>query len=503
MSTTRVVRSSRAESVSEPGLMAVAEHLLDALSAERVHCAVLDSDGRLRFRAVAPLGERLPKPVAVLDYPALQVAMEAEDPTTIAEPLAGPLGCTACVVVPLRHEGIAVGAILVSDPPVPAEITSGLLRTPVALASAHCAALLDIERLRRRETVADAWRGVFEMVIELSSDAVRIIDFDGRVLAWNTASERLYGWTAQEVIGTVLPVVPTRSRAKALGDIRMRAQADDVIRKEAVAVRKDGSLVNTQLTIIPVPDGAGNDIASVNIVNELGVDTRFERMREEFVSRVSSMLKDPLTAIVGMAQLLTRAEIADDRQRRTQLARGIDQRARQVAALVDDFELVAAMREGGFKLDLQPLDLVSVTADAIRACEDDATGHTFVLEVDSRLPALRADHHRLRQALAHLLGNAVVRAPEGGTVWVSVASAGHEAVIRVVDKGQAASAEDMARAFERFHSAEHTPGGVPAGLGLLVVRSIAEAHGGAARVESDPAGGASFSIHLPWPKVVE
>jgi PAS domain S-box-containing protein len=499
---TRVVKAASVARETESGLAAIAEHLLAAFPAERVYCAVLESDQRLCFRAVAPSEERLPRPVAVLAYPALQVAMDAEDPTTIREPLAGPLGCAACVVVPLRHHGVVVGAVVVPDPPARVDSAVERLAALLRLASAHVAALVEIEGLRHDRLVADTWRGVFEAVIEASTDAVRIVDFDGRVLAWNAASERLYGWTADEVVGTVLPVVPPKSRQKVIEDIRRSAHADHVIELDAVAVRKDGSLVNTHLMIVPVPDGAGNDVASVNLVREVGTDTRFERMRDEFASRVSSMLKDPLTAVVGMAQLLGRAEIADDRQRRTQLARGIDLRARQMAALVDDFMLVTAMRDGTLELDAQSLDLVGVAAEAIRVCEDDATGHTFVLEVDSRLPRVRADHQRIRQALAHLLENAVARMPDGGTVWVSVASAEDEAVIRIVDTGPSASAEELNGAFYRFHNAEDTSHDGPPGLGLLVVRAIAEAHGGTARVEDGPSGGVAFSIRLPWPKVV-
>jgi two-component system OmpR family sensor kinase len=222
------------------------------------------------------------------------------------------------------------------------------------------------------------------------------------------------------------------------------------------------------------------------------------RMRG-FVADVSHELRTPLFGIKGFSELYrmggTEAGPA--------LAR-IESESGRLARLVEDLLLLAALDEAdGPGLDLTPMDLRTLAADARHdfAALDPSRPITFT--GPSGGPAASApvlgDEARLRQVVSNLVGNAVTHTPAGTPVRIGVGTDDAEAVLVIEDEGAGLSAEETARVFDRFYRADgsraRTTGG--AGLGLAIVRSIVTAHGGRVEVRSSPGQGASFQIRLP------
>jgi two-component system OmpR family sensor kinase len=224
--------------------------------------------------------------------------------------------------------------------------------------------------------------------------------------------------------------------------------------------------------------------------------TASEARLRRFVGDASHELRTPLTSIRGYAELFRRgANTRPDDLAKTM--RRIEEAAARMGVLVDDLLLLARLDQGR-PLEHSPVDLTHLVAAAVddvrvlspeRAVTYDAPGPDVV----------NGDEFRLRQVLANLLENARTHTPPSTPVEVHVTQTAENAIVEVRDHGPGMSAEDAARAFERFWRSDpsRTRSSGGAGLGLAIVAAIVEAHGGRADVETAPGEGATFRITIP------
>ncbi|TDE32511.1 HAMP domain-containing histidine kinase [Nonomuraea mesophila] len=222
------------------------------------------------------------------------------------------------------------------------------------------------------------------------------------------------------------------------------------------------------------------------------------RMRR-FVADVSHELRTPLFGIKGFSELYRMGGTAAE----PALAR-IESESGRLARLVEDLLLLAGLDEDdGPALDLTPMDLRTLAADARHdfAALDPSRPIAFTGPdggAAASAPVL-GDEARLRQVVSNLVGNAVTHTPRGTPVRVGVGTEGSEAVLVISDEGPGLAAEEVERVFDRFYRADgsraRATGG--AGLGLAIVRSIVTAHGGRVEVRSAPGEGAAFHVRLP------
>src|SRR5215472_14198418 len=268
-----------------------------------------------------------------------------------------------------------------------------------------------------------------------------------------------------------------KSRAIAAGDLSQRLQPDD----PRTEVGQLGGALNAMLAEIERA-----------FAERLSAEERLRR----FVADASHELRTPVTSIRGYAELFRRgasgrpADLAN-------VMRRIEQEGGRMGELVEELLLLARLDQG-LTLERQPVDLsavVDAAADAARAADPERP-----VEVESRnaLVVLGAES-RLRQVVDNLLTNARVHTPAGTPIHVRAAAEDEEVVLEVTDAGPGVPAEDVDRIFERFYrtdrSRSRSQGGV--GLGLAIVRSVVEAHGGAVGYRARPGGGSIFRVALP------
>ncbi len=220
-----------------------------------------------------------------------------------------------------------------------------------------------------------------------------------------------------------------------------------------------------------------------------------ERLRQ-FVGDASHELQTPLTSVRGYAELFRRGAA----QRPDDLAttmRRIEAEATRMGVLVDDLLLLARLDQGR-PMDSQPVDLTALVADLVADARVVEPDRPIEEEAEGRV-TVRGDDVRLRQVVGNLLSNARAHTPPGAPVVVRTLVRDGEAVIEVSDRGPGLVPEHAARVFERFFRADpsraRASGG--SGLGLSIVSSIAEAHGGRAEVDAVPGDGATFRVVLP------
>ena len=226
------------------------------------------------------------------------------------------------------------------------------------------------------------------------------------------------------------------------------------------------------------------------------------RLKDEFLATVSHELRAPLTAMLGWVMLIRSESL--DKESKERAMETVERNARAQKKLVDDLLDVSTIGAGNFSLDIEPTDLASVIESAVESVrpEAEAKGVRLQRDLDQSIHRFEVDPNRFQQVIWNLVQNAVKFTPAGGAVDVRLRFINGQAEIEVIDTGVGIAPEFLPFVFDRFRQADggitRKHGGL--GLGLSIVQSLVEMHGGMVGVESAGEGqGSTFKITLPPP----
>jgi signal transduction histidine kinase len=230
------------------------------------------------------------------------------------------------------------------------------------------------------------------------------------------------------------------------------------------------------------------------------------QMKDEVLATLSHELRTPLNAIVGWVHLLRAGRLDEVTARRA--LETIDRNARIQAQLIADMLDTSRIMSGTLHVQMRSVEPLSILEAALATVQlaAEAKAIRLRLAVDPLAGPVLGDADRLQQVVWNLLANAIKFTPAGGHVEVALAREGKDAVLRITDDGVGIAPEFLPFIFDRFRQADPSPtrpfGGL--GLGLAIVRHLAEAHGGAVTAESaGPGHGATFTFRLPLSDVAE
>ena len=223
------------------------------------------------------------------------------------------------------------------------------------------------------------------------------------------------------------------------------------------------------------------------------------RLKDEFLAAVSHELRTPLNAVLGWAQMLRRGVLSETQQ--AGALETIERNARLQSQLIEDLLDVSRIVSGKLRLDLEPVNLCDVIEQAVASVQPaaDKAAVTVLVDVDDQ-PTVIGDSARLQQIIWNLLSNGVKFTPAGGQVLLTSRQDGDAVVVRVIDTGAGIAPDFIEQVFDRFRqaSAGSARQRTGLGLGLAIVRSLAELHGGSIEAHSAGLGqGATFTLRLP------
>src|SRR6516164_8419872 len=373
-------------------------------------------------------------------------------------------------------------------------------------------------------------------IVDNSEDAIIGKDLNSIITSWNKGAERIFGYSAEEMVGTsitrLIPLEHKREEEEILSRIKRGERYEHF---DTIRVTKDGRQVHVSLTISPIKDVNGYVVGPSKIARDIterklaekaleearkitdAVNAERQRLleservarseaeranctKDEFLATLSHELRTPLNAVLGWATIL-RAGIP----RTQELAEGleaIERNARAQVQIIDDLLDVSRIISGRVQLDVQRIDLPTIVTEAIDTVRGTASAKGVRIEtvIDPLNAPFCGDSNRLRQVFWNLLSNAIKFTPKGGRIQVLLKRVESSAQISIIDTGEGISSEFLPYVFNRFEQADASTvrrhGGL--GLGLAIVKHLVELHGGEIRAKSDGVGkGASFIVSLP------
>ena len=226
---------------------------------------------------------------------------------------------------------------------------------------------------------------------------------------------------------------------------------------------------------------------------------RENRMKDQFLAMISHELRNPLNAIIGWTELLTKFDFDEERVRRAMAT--IQRNAETQKRLVDDLIDLSTLVTGKFRLQMGLVDIMAVARAAVENAQPAAAHKGIDLESElEEVEPVPGDAARIGQIVSNLVANSLKFVPAGGKITVRARRAGEHAEIEVADNGIGIAAEDLPRVFERFWQGDRPPTTSSAGLGLglAIAHQLARLHGGELRAASAGKNqGATFTLRLP------
>jgi two-component system, OmpR family, sensor histidine kinase VicK len=355
----------------------------------------------------------------------------------------------------------------------------------------------EIGARRRAETAA----AILAAIVQSSDDAIISKDLKGTVTSWNAAAERLYGYSAEDMIGnSILQVIPPALHAEEENLLTRIFSGEQVHHFETQRLHKDGHLIDVQITVSPVRDTGGRIVGASKIARDVGQQKQAQRRKDEFLAILAHELRNPLAPVRNAVSVLrTRGHDPQHRQKALDIA---ERQLAHMARLLDDLLDVARLSTGHVELQrrLHPLgDLIAPAVEAARPLME-RKQHQFVVKEAPEPLWVDADGVRISQVLLNLLSNAAKYTRTGGRVELEAHGDGECASIAIRDNGIGFEPEAGRHLYQLFSQGNAPPdmasGGL--GIGLALVKEFVERHGGTVKAASaGPGRGSTFTIRLP------
>ncbi len=376
---------------------------------------------------------------------------------------------------------------------------------------------------------AEAMRTRLSAVVESSDDAILTKTLDSIITSWNPGAQRIFGYTADEVLGKPITIlIPEEYRHEEPAIIERLRRGERIDHYSTIRRRKDGTLIDVSLTVSPLRDPSGRVIGASKIARDITAQKRAEAglvrlyeaaqreienreraeqalretdaRKDHFLATLAHELRNPL-APIRQAALISDTPGATEAQKRWSHD-VISRQVHHMALLLDDLLDISRVTRGTLELRTEMTELSAVVDAAVETARPalDAKRHSFSLNLPPEPVRFAADPLRLAQVLSNLLTNAAKYTDPGGSIELRASASEDFVTLTVADTGVGLAPESLSQVFMMFSQVKTTrdrsEGGL--GIGLALSKGIVELHGGTIEAQSAGEGrGSEFSVTLP------
>jgi len=337
-------------------------------------------------------------------------------------------------------------------------------------------------------------------VVNSIAEGLIVLDKNNCILHINPTAERLLG-------------IDTKLRGLEIGtaikDYEMYAAIEKsqarVDRYEThsfeVALNRGEQQIILKMLASPFLDDERQLLGTVYVIEDITEAKKIERMKSDFVNLVSHEFRTPLTSIRGFVQLILDGKVGSISPVQERSLTRVLRQARRLEALINDLLDVSRIESGRIEMKQEVVSLVDVATQRIEELKPQADERKITVELiePDSLPNVMGDSERIGQVFTNLIGNAIKFTPEGSNVTVKLRPEGTYILVQVIDTGPGIPIDKQEKIFDKFYQLSEVQtrqqGG--SGLGLSIVKSIVESHGGRVWVRSQEGKGSDFRFILP------
>lgn len=357
----------------------------------------------------------------------------------------------------------------------------------------------DMSKQKRAEEELRTAKEYAETIIQSSGDMIISVDANRNVSEFNPAAERTFGYRREEVVGH--PIEQLYADTVTSTFIRDAIRQHGKYTGEAINRRKDGTLFPSSLSASLMRDAGGKVVGVMGISSDITDKKALERQRADFVAMLTHDIRNPLASILGYVDLL----VEETTGRRTAEEDDFLQRTKDnvltISTLISNYLDLAKVEAGQLVLYKAEQSLRELLQQTVTLHGSVARRHrlTVTVNIEEDLPEIVGDRSALERVFSNLLRNALKFTPETGKIDIRAfyRKKDHVVLVEIQDTGPGIAPEEIPSLFERYRrtmASRHHEG---TGLGLFIVKTFAEAHGGSVEVDGNWGHGACFQVILP------
>lgn len=337
-------------------------------------------------------------------------------------------------------------------------------------------------------------------IIESSFDAIISKDLNNIITSWNASAERLYGYTAEEMIGkSTLLLLPEELKVEEQKIHARLKNGERLHHFETRRLTKDKKVVDVSLTMSPIFDAKGNITGVSKIIRDITERKLEEQRKNDFVALVSHELKTPLTYILSYVQmLLSKAKKNNDNFSILSLSR-TEIQVKRMTNMINDFLNVGRLEQAKIQLSKTAFELHILIQEIIQENQLLQTSHNIECQ-HCQATTIYADRDKIGQVINNLISNAIKYSPQNTTIIISSERIENNVKLSVIDQGIGISKKDQQQLFQRFYRVqnERIKNISGFGIGLYLVSEILRYHNTTIAVQSESGKGSIFSFSLPF-----
>jgi two-component system, OmpR family, sensor histidine kinase VicK len=345
-----------------------------------------------------------------------------------------------------------------------------------------------------------------EILLESIGEGLIATDEYGNITNCNEVAAELLGRKPPDLIGKWFPraVAVTDEYGKLMPpDERPISRAlttGKIVAANAMYQRPDGSTFPVSMTVSPVVVD-GRPIGAVEVFRDISRERELERAKDEFVSLASHQLRTPASGVKAFASMLIDGYAGKLNPKQTEFVKKVYESNERQLRIVDDMLNVARADSGHLSIVKAPTDLTALLGKVKGEQEAvAATRHqSIVVHAPAKPVMANVDVDKLRMVVDNLVSNAIKYSHDGSHIEITLAKTATNITVAVTDQGVGIPKRDFKRLFQKFSRIDNElstlVGG--SGLGLYLVKTIVEMHGGQVEVTSTPGKGSTFTVSLP------